>query len=256
MNNSNPSARIAVNKNVLTTEIVNRVETVFMKNGTEFEIEIYNPLKTKIAIDVQINQVNFDRPMIVLRPGERVWLDCDMLTKKKFLFETYDVENTKETQEAIENNGDIIIRVYLQREHIPEIYFNNFNNFFHQIPDYVYGGPVYDGPLYGNVEVSYTNSNSTYLPGDDITKTGMSVNSLGTPTIETGMIADGDDSDMKFKNDNSDYNSNYTHLFKYKILPESTKKLYSKKDIIKFCIGCGRKQKKNDKYCAACGIKY
>jgi hypothetical protein len=49
---------------------------------------------------------------LVLRPGERVFLERYLDVAKKFKFDTYEVTNTAEVQKAIEDNGDFKVEFY------------------------------------------------------------------------------------------------------------------------------------------------
>ena len=49
-------------------------DTVFLEDGDEFEIELFNPTKEKVLAKISING-NFMDSGIVLRPGERVFLE-------------------------------------------------------------------------------------------------------------------------------------------------------------------------------------
>lgn len=63
-----------------------------MKNGSEFELELFNPKQTTILAKIKINGSYIGGGGIVLRPGERVFLERYLDDAKKFLFETYNVD--------------------------------------------------------------------------------------------------------------------------------------------------------------------
>ena len=90
---------------------------VYLNNGDEFEIELFNPRSTKVFAEIELNGVSLKNGM-VLRPGERVFLERYFDEPKKFLFETYEVdENDSNVQQAIKNNGKIVVKFY--NEYIP-----------------------------------------------------------------------------------------------------------------------------------------
>ncbi len=270
----NPIARIAVNKSVLPTHQNKDVKIIFMEGNSEFEIEIFNPLTKKIAVDIQVNDVEKNSPLLVVRPGERIWLDCGLKNKKKFLFETYQVDGSKESLDAIKNNGDITIKIYVEKEKsiedcfdwvLPDIIWPKIN------PNPPYPWTVY-GPIYGNASdntgsINFCQSNFSSEEG------GMSVNSLGNTkgvnysseikfeeasidSLETGMISEGRNSDTKFKMVNDEFDTTWSYVFKYKLLPASSKNFYTSKDLKLTCQGCGKKQKKGDLFCSKCGKKF
>jgi hypothetical protein len=70
---------------------------------------------------------------------------------------------------------------------------------------------------------------------------------------ETGRIEQGDKSNQGFIHSNEQFDSVYSYYRSYKILPES-KKNVTAADLFK-CKNCGKKFKKNDKFCRNCGEK-
>ena len=62
-------------------------DTVYLNNGDEFEIELFNPTQNKVLSKIEINGVSIGNG-IILRPGERVFLERYLDEAKKFLFET------------------------------------------------------------------------------------------------------------------------------------------------------------------------
>jgi hypothetical protein len=49
---------------------------------------------------------------VVLKPGQRVFLERYLDEDRKFLFETYEVSDSKTNQRAIENNGLVIVEFF------------------------------------------------------------------------------------------------------------------------------------------------
>ena len=85
------------------------IDTVYLNNGDEFEIELYNPTQNKVLAKIELNGSSIGSG-IILRPGERVFLERYLNEAKKFLFETYNVNgDNEEVQRAIAENGEIII---------------------------------------------------------------------------------------------------------------------------------------------------
>ena len=89
-----------------------QIDTVYLNNGDEFEIELYNPTQNKVLAKIEMNGNSIGNG-IILRPGERVFLERYLDIAKKFLFETYTVNGKdSEVQAAIANNGDVTIKFY------------------------------------------------------------------------------------------------------------------------------------------------
>lgn len=85
---------------------------VYLKNGDEFEIELFNPTSYKLLAKITVNNVSIGAG-IVLKPGERVFLDRYTSEAKKFLFDTYTVDsNNSRAMKAIEKNGVVGISFY------------------------------------------------------------------------------------------------------------------------------------------------
>ena len=86
--------------------------SVYLNNGNEFEIELFNPTTTKVLAKLELNGVSLGSG-IVLRPGERVFLERYLNEAKRFLFETYEVDgNNPGVQKAIANNGQVSVKFY------------------------------------------------------------------------------------------------------------------------------------------------
>ena len=112
---TNPLAKIAVNKSLLkeySNSEYSRV--VYMKNNSEFQIQIFNPYDYTIGADISINGKRMSN-RIIIKPGQRIWLERYLDEARKFLFSTYEVENSYEAKQAIRNNGLISISFYKEK---------------------------------------------------------------------------------------------------------------------------------------------
>ena len=113
--NSNKLARIAINKSCLkeySTSLSER--TVYLNNGSEFQIQLFNPHNYKIACRISIDGKEFPN-QIMLKPGQRIWLERYIDIAKKFKFSTYEVEaNNKQVDSAIRDNGVVSIKFYAE----------------------------------------------------------------------------------------------------------------------------------------------
>jgi hypothetical protein len=204
-------------------------QNVYMKNGSEFELELFNPKQSTVLAKIKINGSYIGGGGIVLRPGERVFLERYLDDSRKFLFETYNVDGTSsEVLKAIQNNGDVTIEFY--DEYVkPDIRIRT-------------PWPTNDYWWYNQ---DFTNSSTI----------GATL-SFTSKSIETGRIEKGGKSDQKFTSVDKDFNSYVTSISAWKILPESQKP-YESKDIKVYCTNCGTKRKKdNFKFCPQCGTKF
>jgi predicted nucleotidyltransferase len=93
---------------------------VYLKDGEEFEIEFYNPLNVSVLADIKLNGLGISKNGLVIKSGQRIYLDCYIEDKRKFKFSTYNVENTEEVLDAIKQNG--LLEVFFYREVNTQIY--------------------------------------------------------------------------------------------------------------------------------------
>lgn len=227
--NSQPTAHIAVQKN----RIKHYGNTVYLKNGSNFEIELFNPKQYKVAAKISINGISISSSLISLNPGQRVYLQRWIDQPKKFLFETYFVENSDEVNNAIKNNG--LIRVEFYDEQILP------NDSY--LMDWVYQSPGQPYPYYGHKPILF-NSN--------IGATSYFTN-LASVSNETGIVGKGETSNQKFHQDLTNFSNFYSNKIEIKILPESKKELTTNM-IRNYCHSCGvRVKNENWKFCPSCG---
>lgn len=165
MRNNQPTAQIAVNKSVL--KLYNG--KVYLQNNQEFGIELFNPTTNTIAAEVWLNDKREFNSLLVLRPGQRMFLECNPETNRKFKFDTYKVEGSNDqVKEAIKNNGKVEVKFYNQKT--PPI-----------INTYVYNPPLCNpvwfpngnifGPIYG-VNPTIGTGGNQYFVGHTLTTTG------------------------------------------------------------------------------------
>ena len=97
-------AKIAIAKNLIKEyKNSNSERTVYLNDGTEFQIYLKNPYQTHLGIRIYVNNQSIGN-MLVLKPGQSFWLDRFVNENKRFLFSTYQVENSAEMKYAIDKN--------------------------------------------------------------------------------------------------------------------------------------------------------
>lgn len=115
----NEMAKIAINKSLLKEYKTNTdPRVVYMNNGDEFQIQLFNPEQDTIGAEVSING-NKIPGILVIRPGERIWLERYLTEQSKFKFTTYEVDDPDEDSSvarAIANNGTIEIKFYREKQ--------------------------------------------------------------------------------------------------------------------------------------------
>jgi len=118
---------------------------VYLHNGDNFEIELFNPTTSKILVKIFIEKQNVSQGGIILRPGERVFIERFLDIDKKFKFSTYEVNgNNSQVKEAIKNNGLIEVKFYKESQISNNYYYNPYDF------AYTYSN---SGGLYGMMEI-------------------------------------------------------------------------------------------------------
>lgn len=219
-------------------------KNVYLKNGDEFEIELFNPLSTKILAKISLNGKSIGSG-IVIRPGERVFLERYIDTAKKFLFDTYTVDGkNQDVIKAIEKNGNVKVDFYSEYFK-PEITW--------------YSSNYYNQPVFGNYnphEFYTTNSttSNTWVQSNFTSNTNSNTNYL-SKTIETGRVEQGSNSNQKIEYDNSTFESYSFYTKEWNILPYSRKEI-TKDDLVVYCTVCGRKRRNGENFCPKDGNKF
>ena len=124
MNQNSNMAKIAINKSVLKEYENNGIKTVYLKDGTEFQIMIFNSTTDVIGCDISIDGYKLNNKL-VLCPGQRCWLERYLDKNIKFKFVVYQVDkNDPIVDHAISNNGNIEIRYYKEYKNNLSVYNN------------------------------------------------------------------------------------------------------------------------------------
>lgn len=272
---TNPTAKVSLKKNVLKVYNVDGKDVVYLPKNAEFEIELFNPTSGRVLAKIELNNKVISRSGIVLKPGERIFLERYLDDNKKFMFETYEVDSSIENIESIiANNGLVTVSFY---EEINNPFWTT-TAWYDLTPRYYCAQPstVIYGTCGQNATVTLTSSCSGDVVATNANTTAYvapasfngtlssntaerSINPCGEvfcSTIETGLIGKGEVSDQEFKNVNYNFSSYCFSKVTVKILPDS-QKLISSEDLKrrKYCSECGSKVKETDKYCSNCGTK-
>lgn len=149
---------------------------VYLQDKEEFVIELFNPLQDCVLADIKLNGKSISQTGLVLNPGQRFYLDCFIDDKKKFIFNTYEVEDTTEVANAIAKNG--LLEVFFYKETVVTL--NNWSNRLSKIviekhypayhPWYPWGTTNPYTVYYGN-GITNTNSFNTSTSGSLVTTT-------------------------------------------------------------------------------------
>lgn len=266
---------------------------VYLNDGDEFQIQLFNPTNRVIGAKLKFNNeqrgwLSSDN-YIVLRPGERVWLERFLDCHDRFIFNTYEVSNSSQVMEAIRDNGDITVEFYYEDNSCkcdsitisrPNILYTEPFTF---APEIYYGSSISD---LGSVRCG-TNSCVSSANSDSISAVSQTLGITSNPsatttagsayysdsaytytttkkeynpsksdkTVETGRVEHGSYSGQNFKNVYYDFEYWPFATKNFKLLPVSRKQ-YSEHDLKKvYCTNCGKKLLSKFKFCPACGTK-
>ena len=227
---------------------------VYLKDSEEFQIELFNPLSECVLADIKLNGQPISKTGLVIKPGQRFYLDCFIDDNKKFIFSTYEVEQTLESLNAINNNGKL--EVFFYKESVVSV--RNWRDRFNTViieryyPSYTTYPYWTTTPYYGtstnignsgigtNTIGTTTNSFNTY--GSNVNLTG-STTTTGSYTLgnnvmaqlnstsnipiagslETGRVERGENSKQKFKEIDMEFDNYHISSVVLEMLPESRK---------------------------------
>jgi hypothetical protein len=226
-------------------------DKIYLDNGQEFEIEIFNPLKESVLADIRLNGNSICKTGLVIKPGQRVYLDCFVDDRKKFIFQTYQIDGSQESIDATSDNG--LLEVFFYKEQAVTL--QNWTDRFHKvvIHEYYPVYPVYPrwypysgtiltggittGAITSGTTLTTTNgSNAIFSTNSGNFTVGNSYNS-GTLTsgntayynspvagsLETGRVEKGEKSNQQFVDVDMEFEKNYIHHLVYQLLPSSRK---------------------------------
>ncbi len=277
-NSPKPQAWIAVSNNRQKLYGTNN-NLVYLDDDQEFQIELYNPTSIKYLAKIYVNGELMSSAGLVLKPGQRYFLDRHIDVKKKLVFSTYEVEDTEEVAEAIKNNGSVKVEFYGESKKSNWVLTASPGTSTITVnPTYptwttnlnltgdgnvTFGGStvntlftstsgVISGSISGGVDISSGSNSSSSFVYD--TYSG-EIKTQNAGSLETGRVETGKDSNQNFDQDHGTYLWFSSFNSEYKILPRSAKPI-EVKEIREYCTECGtRIKKKGWKFCPSCGEK-
>lgn len=247
---------------------------VYLNDGDEFQIQLFNPTNRVIGAKIKFKDEHRSSQdsLVVLKPGERVWLERFLDCHDKFVFNTYEVSNSSQVMEAIKDNGDLTIEFFYESE-------NRSRGITVSQPTILFSQPLCEQTYYcgdvllgtnscitsssanclGFADSATTATTATYCSASTATAKGISDGprklSKKASSVETGRVEHGGYSNQSFKNVYYDFEY-WPFYTKYvKLLPTSRKQ-YSDSDLKKvYCTNCGKKLSPKFRFCPACGAK-
>jgi hypothetical protein len=260
---SKPTAHITKKKSRL--KIYNG-NVVFLNDKDNFEFEIHNPTQKSVLCKIKLNGEYISTSGIILKPGQRVFLERFLDSNHKFEFSTYEVKDTSENRDAIDLNGDVKVEFYDE-----QTYHQNYGTINLGYSTITTGSPYYgDATFTNNSSTSYFSTTSLGPIGTDgpsgpsgtngingVSNTfeGPNIRSLKSKkSIETGRVEKGEKSNQQFTNSYQNFNYLVNHSVTFKILPLNNKNKTTD-EIKHYCTECGTKTKSKYKFCPSCGNK-
>ena len=274
---NNPSAWI-VNSTDRGRKKIYLNSKVYLENNQEFQLELFNPLQDSVLAEIKINGKIASANGLILRPGQRFYLDSSIDDKRKFVFKTYEIENTSEAHFATANNGYVEITFFKEKTKYnnyyssgisisnvdlnqPQIFPYNFPGSTIQCST-LGGGNAFNTSSISNTMANYGNAKTSTTSYSN-TNSGMeslNLNALRSKSIdktETGRIEKGGNSNQKFEQVSMEFDTYCLNKISYQILPESKKPVETSeiKQGANFCHNCGYKLKGTEKFCPSCGTR-
>ena len=225
-----PEAHITSGKSRLKVED----GIVYLNNDQEFEIELYNPSTYVYGVEILLNGQPTSNSYLILKPGQRIYLERYLNESKKFKFDVYEVDEGEDA--AIAKNGKVEIRFY---QEFTNYAINSYNYVSYDNTD-IFGGTWSGSVTYS--DVSLTTSAFKPQPIKHISEK------------ETGRVAKGEKSKQELVEVNGySFFSFPSNTYYFHLKPASQ----APPDTAKYCTSCGyRKRKDSWKFCPKCGTKY
>ncbi len=208
---------------------------VYLKHGEEFEIEIFNPLTDCVLADIKLNDSSISKNGLVIKPGQRFYLDCFIDDGKKLVFGAYEVESGPESEEIASENGKL--EIFFYKESVVSI--NNWRTRFDRLiiersqPAYypshmpsrvpnIWFGDSTASKSINTAPFGGTTENNLYARGGKFRSIGETSKSP-LSGIETGRAEKGANSAQKFDEVDMEFESLYISSTSIQLLPESRK---------------------------------
>lgn len=247
---------------------------VYLNDGDEYEIELFNPTQEVVLAKIKLDGDYIAGGGIVLRRGERVFLERFLDSPERFKFSTYEVNGKNlEVQDAIANNGYVEIEFYSEYKPFTTNGLLYGNGSSTTTINTINGNPITftttssGGSTYISSTLTSGTTTSTFynaslnaksLIADTFDKLEQQkISHLSDRKVETGTTERGSDSSQTFKHTNKTFNSFSFWNVAWQILPNSQKQYTAEEVSVNYCGNCGAKRKKSSfKFCPHCGTKF
>ena len=224
---------------------------VYLNNGDEYQIELFNPTPNHILAKIKVDNSYLSGGGIVLRPGERVFLERFLDSNNKFVFRTYEVGKEAVNLGAIDNNGYVEIEFFNEYKPSQSYWGGNSGSTLT-----LNGGITYTTNTLGLATFTTTGTSNAFYSNNAV-PTSYTGPNIRSTKIETGTTEKGSNSNQQFTNSNRQFLGYSFCNVAWRILPTSQKRYHKEELSIAYCGECGAKRKKDTfKFCPHCGTKF
>ena len=267
---SSNMVKIAKGKSVLK-EYSSNGRCVYLNDGDEFQLELFNPTSDILGCRIRINS-SWMENILVIRPGERIWLERYLDKDSRFKFNTYNIEDSPAAKTASADNGKITVSFY--REKKPQTYRTVYPLYEGWGNSITYTTPEWKADFSSNnsINVSAAGQDDTYYPPqfvfNSVENASASLGEQDTVVpqsaayavqdsyIETGRIEYGNRSGQSFTTEYGLQFDDFPSMTEtITILPMSRKPFYKNDAEKRYCTQCGKKLSPKFRYCPVCGTK-
>jgi len=247
-----PEAFVTVKKNRLK---LYEHKYHYLKSKTNFEIELFNPTNESVLAKIWLNDKLMSASGIIIKAGQRVYLERFLDTPEKFQFNVFEVDDVKETQAAREKNG--LVKVSFFSKIMPNLLLNSGTTSTTIYPNTLTYTSTTSNPY--NITAgspSIQTISTAYYSNTVNTFAGPKVRSaVITDSVETGRVGKGGKSKQEFKQEGGKYSDYSFSNWEFQLLPESAKPVETS-EIRNYCNECGiRIRKSSWKFCPNCGAE-
>lgn len=291
MTGTNPTVHLTVGRNRRTRYGADQYR---LKDGDEYELELHNPTTGTVGARLTVDGRPLGSTTVVLRPGERVYIERWLDEARKLRFGTYAVDDTPGNRAAVSRNG--VVRAEFLRERVPPpppvpnpwvtlaAYPYAQYSFTAGAPDADLGaGTCSLGSASASAGINFcstdlTGADATYSRSFDSapeerTRGGQSTNHLSrrvttkstsfggeikaknaAPEMLTGRSEKGSHSGQSFQRVSIEFEHWAFHTEEFRIMPLDSED--AQDAVKKYCTGCGtRARRQTWKWCPNCGTK-
>jgi len=256
--NDRLGACVTVNRNRLKTY----GNSVYLKSGTPYEIEMWNMGKSRVIAYVNLDGKLISGSGIIVNPGQRIYLERWIDSPKKFTFKTYEIDGSRESLEATVDNGEV--KISFHDEITKNLYPSGMPaNFFY----YTSGG---SSSIVNDKGFNFSTGGTTYNNPFTITNASIGGSLFTNTTTDssvhgegnffagdvTGCSEQGETSGQRLEESSGDFNTWSSKIVTWKIQPEEKKPVEISK-IRSYCTECGTRVRSSSwKFCPSCGEQF